>query len=536
MKNHAKLNQHQDVIEVRVLVLDDNPKVVAPVIGDALGMLQAREETETRWTFSFGQLGQASLECEFISDAAQAESSLRAVRDQGTKSPYKVVLIDNNWTDCTGYSSTHGLVMLEAVGFPRSFAGPIIAMFTASPDYEATFVARALGAGAQAFVVKTEKTHLLNLLFWAIDRERMLQQERRQLQLVEGSIVRVDSALQTRSPSMEECLRDTAHYAMLPDLNLLIVGESGTGKSRLARAIHDASRRAGAPFEAIDFGQIPPEQHYGVLFGQEDGAGGASHFRPGLLENTAGGTLLIKAVHRLSTQTQQMLLGALDGGVFRRVGGTEQLKPNVRIICSMTGDPSAWEDTEFRDRITLGGIIRVPRLAERREDIPDLAKRLLANYNQNERAGRPPLEFSHDALSALAAREWPGNVRELRATVLRSAARMSESTILNPDHLSFSDMPSASPSQREWGPESIIAALRFAPRRNTSQRQVFDLLLEKAPNIVSRDMLHGALREEHSPEYVLLNVISRLRNRLKDARLEIQSDVQQSGYRLFQRE
>jgi DNA-binding NtrC family response regulator len=204
---------------------------------------------------------------------------------------------------------------------------------------------------------------------------------------------------------------------------VLVEGESGTGKDRLARAIHDASVRHDRPFVRIDAANLSDELFESELFGHERGAfTGAVAAKPGLLEVAADGTAYLDEVSSLSPAAQAKFLRVLQEKTFRRLGGVTTHPFRARLIVSSRRDLSALvAQGLFRDdffyRIDVVSV-RLPRLAERREDILLLARAFLRRAARAY--GRPARRFSKSAEEALLRHAWPGNVRELLHVVERA--------------------------------------------------------------------------------------------------------------------
>jgi DNA-binding NtrC family response regulator len=213
-------------------------------------------------------------------------------------------------------------------------------------------------------------------------------------------------------------------FALLPklaasDVTVLIEGETGTGKTLLASAIHEASARAGAPFVVVDCAAIPPNLIESELFGHEKGSfTGATAPRIGAFELATGGTLFLDEVGELPIDLQPKLLRALEERTIKRVGGNDPIKLDVRVIAAT--------NRELRSEINRGRFrsdlyyrlntvrVRVPPLRDRREDVALLAAHFFRQLDPN--GDEPPAEL----LSELLRHDWPGNVRELRAAVERT--------------------------------------------------------------------------------------------------------------------
>jgi len=220
-----------------------------------------------------------------------------------------------------------------------------------------------------------------------------------------------------------------AHRIAPTPVNVLIQGETGTGKEVLARFIHRCSDRSEQPFIAVNCGALPENLLESELFGHERGAfTGASHTRRGIFEIADKGTLFLDEVGEASLAVQVKLLRLLETGQFRRVGGEQELKTDVRIIAA-TNVPleEAVRAGKFRadlfyrlDVISL----TLPPLRERPEDIP-----VLADHFLRRAAGDAPVELSPEALSVLCSYHWPGNVRELHNAITRAVTIVGRGVI-----------------------------------------------------------------------------------------------------------
>ena len=223
------------------------------------------------------------------------------------------------------------------------------------------------------------------------------------------------SGIITRSPVMEDLLRQ-ARLVADSDASVLITGESGTGKELLAQAIHRASRRRARPYVAVNCGAIPAELLESELFGHARGAfTGAVQPHKGLFQAADGGTLLLDEIGDMPLPLQVKLLRVLQEGEVRPVGSTQAIPVNVRVISATHRDLDAQraaglfrEDLYYRLNVVS---LRLPPLAERREDIPLLASHFLRRLA--ERYEKPVPSLAPDAMQLLVAAPWPGNVRQL---------------------------------------------------------------------------------------------------------------------------
>ena len=205
------------------------------------------------------------------------------------------------------------------------------------------------------------------------------------------------------------------------DSTALILGETGTGKDIVAQAIHKCSNKKG-PFITVNCAAIPSELLESELFGHEKGSfTGADKQRKGRFEQSSGGSLFLDEIGDMPLPLQAKLLRAIESRTIQRVGGAQDIKIDLRLICATHRDlEKKVENGEFRAdlffRINVLPI-NVPSLAERRTDIPSLQKTLLSNLKVDET--QKPI-FTPDAITALCKHNWPGNVRELKNVIERA--------------------------------------------------------------------------------------------------------------------
>ena len=215
--------------------------------------------------------------------------------------------------------------------------------------------------------------------------------------------------------------------------NVLLRGETGTGKELLARLIHEAGRAPRGPFVVVDCSGLSESLFESELFGYEKGAfTGAQHRKTGLVEAANGGTLFLDEVGDIPSSLQVKLLRLLESGTFRRVGGVELLRSTFRLVCATHRDLEGRVAAERFRRDLYHRIntfpIPVPSLAERAEDIPLLAASFLKRV-----AGERSLSLSPGAVAALQARPWSGNIRELRNLIERATV-LADGDTLEAEH------------------------------------------------------------------------------------------------------
>ena len=216
--------------------------------------------------------------------------------------------------------------------------------------------------------------------------------------------------------------------------SVLVLGENGTGKELLARAIHNNSSRANKPFVAVNCGAIPSELLESELFGYESGAfTGAVKSKPGRLETADGGTIFLDEIGEMSVNLQAKLLRVIQTKEIERLGGIDSKKIDVRFIAATNRDLGAMiaekafrEDLYYRLKVIE---IVLPPLRERREDIEELSKYFLKKFS----SGDNQQSFSEEALFILERYDWPGNVRELENVVQRCVILSKENIIMPND-------------------------------------------------------------------------------------------------------
>ena len=262
------------------------------------------------------------------------------------------------------------------------------------------------------------------------------------------------------SAAMREVFRLIGRVAA-SDLNVLVTGETGTGKELVARALHEESARCTKPFVALNTAAIPSELLESELFGHEAGAfTGATRRVIGRFEQAEGGTLFLDEIGDMPLRLQTRLLRVLAGGEFYRVGGRELIRGDVRIVAATHQDLARRMETgEFRaDLIHRLDVVRIelPPLRTRRADIPLLAKHFLAAAAQQLKL--PPKRFGRAALKAVAQRDFPGNVRELE-NLCRRLAVIAPGTEILPADLGDASHTSGvgewTDALREWTLEAL---------------------------------------------------------------------------------
>jgi transcriptional regulator with GAF, ATPase, and Fis domain len=239
-----------------------------------------------------------------------------------------------------------------------------------------------------------------------------------------------------RSVPMREVFA-TLNKVAPSDLTCLIHGETGTGKERIAQAIHDASRRQDEPYVVLDCSAIPRDLMESHVFGHEKGAfTGAVDQKIGAFEQAGSGTLFLDEIGELDMSLQPKLLRVLENREFKRVGGNETLRADCRIIAAtnrdlreMVNEDKFREDLFFRLSVVQ---ISLPPLKDRREDIPLLVEHFIDEASER-RPDKPKPRLTADARDMLMSHSWPGNVRQLRNVIMRSASLCEGDTIERAD-------------------------------------------------------------------------------------------------------
>ncbi len=260
------------------------------------------------------------------------------------------------------------------------------------------------------------------------------------------------------SPALKAVLRQVERVAPT-DASVLLLGETGTGKELIARAIHKRSKRSSRAFVSVNCAAIPSALVASELFGHEKGAfTGAIQRRQGRFELADGGTIFIDEVGELPAETQAMILRVLQEREFERVGGTVPIRVDVRIIAATNRDlEAAIADGVFRAdlfyRLSVFPL-EMPALRERRADIPLLVEYFIDRYAR--RAGKRLRGISKEMLALLRSYDWPGNIRELQ-NIIERAVIISDSDTLSIDERWLSGRQSPTPLTIETAPTSTVA-------------------------------------------------------------------------------
>jgi DNA-binding NtrC family response regulator len=351
--------------------------------------------------------------------AQNGVQALEMMRDKD----YSVVLLDLMMPDLDGLQVLEEIKKLEN--------SPVAVILTAFGSIEKAVKATKLGAFD--FITKPFKNDEILLAVKNAVEQRELRAEN----------LRLKQSLRERY-NFRNIIGKSAGMQQIFDLitqvaprrsTILIQGESGTGKELVARAIHAASGRADAPFVAINCGNIPSDLLESEIFGHVRGAyTGATSAKKGLFEVADRGTLFLDEVATISMEIQSKLLRVIQEREFRRLGGLENIKVDVRIIAATNTDlQTAVQQGTFRDdlyyRLNVI-VIKIPPLHERSEDIPLLVDHFIRKYCQENE--RELCTTDPSALKVLMDYHWPGNVRELE-NVIERAVVLSSANVITSD-------------------------------------------------------------------------------------------------------
>jgi transcriptional regulator with GAF, ATPase, and Fis domain len=268
-----------------------------------------------------------------------------------------------------------------------------------------------------------------------LSRQSQLDRMKQQQQMLSNEMGRGEQTIITRSPVMKPVMQMVRQVAPT-DSTCLVQGESGTGKELLARAIHNLSKRNDGPFIPINCAALPENLIESELFGHEKGAfTGAFTRRPGKFEAADGGTLFLDEIGELPMIAQSKLLRVLQENEIQRIGSTQTIKVNVRVIAATNVTlEKAVKEKKFREdlfyRINVVAI-KVPPLRDRFQDIPLLAQYYFDYFRK--KIACPARSLSPEAMQSMAQYDWPGNIRELRNVMERALVLCNDSTILPND-------------------------------------------------------------------------------------------------------
>ncbi|MFH1313132.1 MAG: sigma 54-interacting transcriptional regulator [Candidatus Eisenbacteria bacterium] len=312
----------------------------------------------------------------------------------------------------------------------RSGEERIIAWHNSAIRDETGQITRTLSSGEDITERKRAKAELENALLEISALKERVQAENIYLR-EEIRMAHLHGDIMGQSDAMKSVLVHAEQVAPT-DSTVLILGETGTGKERLARAIHDMSPRKDRPLVIVNCAAMPATLVESELFGREKGAyTGATTRQIGRFEVADDGTIFLDEIGELSRETQAKLLRVLQEGELERLGSTETISVDVRVIAATNRDlENAVRDREFRDdlfyRLNVYPIA-IPPLRDRREDISPLVQTFIKEFN--EKMGKRVESVSRRSMNELESYSWPGNVRELRNIIERAMIRATDKTL-----------------------------------------------------------------------------------------------------------
>lgn len=348
----------------------------------------------------------------------------------------------------------------------------------------------AMKLGAYDYLIKP--FHLADMVNTVQRATEMLALRVRVRDTVETAKGRYDfGRIVTLNPKVREMLELVRKAAESDKTTILVLGESGTGKGVLARAIHYGSPRAAMPLLELNCAALPDTLLESELFGYEPGAfTDARRRKEGLLEKANGGTLFLDEIGNMSANVQAKLLRVLEEGVFMRLGGTRLIKVDVRIIAATNSNlKEAVARGQFRDDLfyRLNVVpVYIPPLRERREDIIPLALDLLRHFNKELKKNFTG--FTPGAAELIVHYPWPGNIRELKNVVERAMILSPEGDIA-PEYLpeeirdfvpEEQAMAAAAPSNAEY--DLSAAGHQFVTLRELEERYIHEVLAATGNN------------------------------------------------------
>ena len=349
---------------------------------------------------------------------------------------YDVILLDMNFSKDTT-SGKEGFEWLKQI--KERDPNAVVIMITAFGDVE--MAVRALKEGATDFILKPwQNEKLVATISTAIKLKKSYNEVdklRKAKQMLEEQISQPFRDIIGQSDALKDVFNLIDKVAKT-DANVLILGENGTGKELVARAIHQKSMRKDASFVAVDMGAITETLFESELFGHKKGSfTDAREDRPGRFELANGGTLFLDEIGNLSMSLQSKLLSALQSRKITRVGSNQAIEVDIRLICAtnmplhqMVNEGKFRQDLLYRINTVE---ITIPPLCDRVDDIPMLANHFLNYYSKKYR--KDVLSISPEAMNKLKKYPWPGNVRELQHSIERALIMADSATLQESDFL-----------------------------------------------------------------------------------------------------
>ncbi len=372
-------------------------------------------EKRLRWA-----VGSALIEAGYSVEEAQGGSEgVAGVRDHSTA----LIVLDAELAD---------LPVMDCVRQIREADPDVLILLLAPPRFRET-VSEASRLGGCHSLEKPINPQRLAAMAMNLLADTEIRQEVQRIEPIVVGNRQSDRLILGRSKKMQEVYRIVERVAASPRATVLIEGESGTGKEMIAKAIHHGTPGRTGPFMEINCGSLPASLLESELFGHEKGAfTDAKTLKKGLIETAMGGTLFLDEIGEMPIELQAVLLRVIETKRFKRVGGTEDIEVNLRIIAATNQDlRKAVAEKRFRKDLyyRLNVVpIHLPPLRERPEDLPVLASYFIDFFNKD--LSKNIRGLSPSARARLQEYNWPGNVRELRNVIERAILLESEDLIL----------------------------------------------------------------------------------------------------------
>ncbi len=368
-----------------------------------------------------------------------------------------IILLDMNFSRDM-VSGQEGFELLKQILVIDPHA--VVIFMTAYADTEKAV--KAIKAGATDFISKPwEKEKLLATLSSGMKLRRSSTQITQLQEQVEalssGTATGTGDTIIGESPAMQEIF-ETVEKLQQTDANILILGENGTGKDVIAKMLYANSPRYGKPFVTIDLGSIPEQLFESELFGYEKGAfTDACKPKAGRMEIASGGTLFLDEIGNLSLPMQAKLLTAIEKQCISRLGSTQSIPIDVRLICATNANlPEMTEEEKFRRDLyyRINTIeIHIPPLRERGNDIILLAEHFLQKYAQ--KYNKPMRGVTREAREKLLKYSWPGNVRELQHAMERAIIMSNGMNMIGKEAFILTATPSRSATAAAGASETL---------------------------------------------------------------------------------